>query len=40
MAVTTVYGVIGSPIEHSLSPSIHNAAFNALGIDAAYYAFD
>jgi shikimate dehydrogenase len=40
MAVTTVYGVIGSPINHSLSPSMHNAAFNALGIDAAYYAFD
>ena len=40
MAVTTVYGVIGSPIGHSLSPCMHNAAFNALGIDAAYYAFD
>ncbi|MGZ8885690.1 MAG: shikimate dehydrogenase [Halobacteriota archaeon] len=40
MAVTTVYGVIGSPVGHSLSPYMHNAAFNALRIDAAYYAFD
>jgi shikimate dehydrogenase len=40
MAVTTVYGVFGSPIGHSLSPSMHNAAFKALDLDAAYYAFD
>jgi shikimate dehydrogenase len=40
MAVTTVYGVLGSPIRHSLSPVMHNAAFSALNLNAAYYAFD
>ena len=40
MAVTTVYGVLGSPIAHSLSPVMHNAAFAALDLDAAYIAFD
>lgn len=28
--------VIGTPIAHSISPAIHNAAFAALGIDAQY----
>ena len=32
--------VIGSPIFHSLSPAIHNAAFAALGIDARYEAVE
>lgn len=32
------YAVIGDPIKHSLSPQMHNAAFNALGIDAEYLA--
>ncbi|MGZ4852770.1 MAG: shikimate dehydrogenase, partial [Halobacteriota archaeon] len=32
MAVTTVYGVLGSPIAHSLSPVMHNAAFAALDL--------
>lgn len=31
-----IYGVIGWPIEHSLSPAMHNAAFKKLGIDAEY----
>ncbi|MDI6888671.1 MAG: shikimate dehydrogenase [Methanocellales archaeon] len=35
----TVYGVIGDPIEHSLSPVMHNAAFRHLGMDCVYYAF-
>jgi shikimate dehydrogenase len=29
-------GVIGYPVKHSLSPQMHNAAFEALGIDARY----
>lgn len=29
-------GVIGDPVEHSLSPHMHNAAFGELGIDAVY----
>lgn len=33
---TTVYGVLGSPIGHSLSPAMHNAGFRAHGIDAVY----
>ena len=37
--VKKVYGVIGNPIEHSLSPVMHNAAFEALGLDAIYLAF-
>jgi shikimate dehydrogenase len=36
---TRVAGVIGDPVEHSLSPVLHNAAFAALGIDWVYAAF-
>ncbi len=32
-AATTVVGVIGDPVAHSLSPRLHNAAFAALGLD-------
>ncbi|WP_174591177.1 shikimate dehydrogenase [Methanocella conradii] len=35
----TMYGVIGDPIAHSLSPAMHNAAFKALGMDCYYGAF-
>lgn len=33
---TAVYGVIGHPIAHSMSPAIHNAAFETCGVDAVY----
>ena len=33
---TAVYGVLGSPIGHSLSPAMHNAGFRATGVDAVY----
>jgi shikimate dehydrogenase len=36
---TRVCGVIGDPIEHSLSPIMHNAAFQALDLDYMFLAF-
>lgn len=38
-ATTRVAAVIGDPVEHSLSPVLHNAAFAALAIDWVYVAF-
>ena len=38
--MTKVYGIVGHPIEHSLSPAMHNAAFKAEGIDAEYRLFN
>lgn len=35
-----IYGIVGHPVEHSLSPAMHNAAFEAEGIDAEYKRFD
>jgi shikimate dehydrogenase len=37
---TRAAGVIGTPIRHSLSPAIFNAAFAAAGLDWAYLAFE
>jgi shikimate dehydrogenase len=34
-----VYGLVGFPIKHSLSPCMHNAAFSALKIKAKYKLF-
>ena len=36
---TRVCGVVGDPIEHTLSPTIHNAAFNHLKLDFVFLAF-
>lgn len=36
---TRVCGVIGDPIEHSLSPILHNAAFNSLNLGYVFLAF-
>lgn len=36
---TRVCGVIGDPIEHTLSPAIHNAAFDHLKLDFVFLAF-
>ncbi|GJM19286.1 MAG: hypothetical protein DHS20C14_14990 [Phycisphaeraceae bacterium] len=33
---TKVYGVIGWPVGHSLSPHVHNAGFEAIGFDRVY----
>ena len=33
---TSLAGVMGWPVSHSLSPRMHNAAFEALGLDWAY----
>ncbi len=38
-AQTRLCGLLGNPVEHSLSPAIHNAAFQKLGLNFAYLAF-
>lgn len=38
-ADTEVYGVIGDPIGHSLSPAVHNAAFRKLGLNKVLVPF-
>ena len=37
---TELYGIIGNPVRHSLSPMIHNGAFKRLGWNAVYLAFE
>jgi shikimate dehydrogenase len=37
---TGVVGILGHPVGHSLSPRMHNAAFQAQGLDMAYLAFN
>jgi shikimate dehydrogenase len=36
---TQFCGIIGNPVEHSLSPAIHNAAFRKLGLNCVYLAW-
>jgi 3-dehydroquinate dehydratase/shikimate dehydrogenase len=33
---TSLYGVVGQPLTHSVSPAMHNAAFRASRLDAVY----
>ena len=36
---TRVVGILGNPVDHSLSPRMHNAAYAALGLDYVYVPF-
>ena len=35
-----VFGLVGNPVGHSLSPPMHEAAYEELGMDARYVAFE
>lgn len=37
---TGLYGIVADPIKHSFSPMMHNTAFQILGIDDVYLAFE
>jgi shikimate dehydrogenase len=37
---TQVFGVLGNPISHSISPQMHNEAFRQLDMDCVYLAFE
>jgi shikimate dehydrogenase len=39
-AKTAVCAILGHPVGHSLSPALHNAAFESLGLDFVYVAHD
>lgn len=39
-ATTSIYGIFGHPVKHSLSPDMHNSAFGELGLNSVYVAFD
>lgn len=36
---TKIFAIMGDPVEHSLSPTMHNAAFRELGLNYLYVAF-
>ena len=36
---TKICGIIGDPVEHTMSPAMHNAAFRDAGLDYIYVAF-
>lgn len=38
-ATTELYCLLGNPVAHSMSPEIHNSAFQKLGLNACYLAF-
>ncbi len=35
-----VYGLVGNPVEHSVSPQLHEAAYSALDMEARYVTFE
>ncbi len=37
---TKIYGVFGYPVKHTLSPAMHNAGFQKLGLNSIYLAFE
>ena len=37
--MTALFGIIGHPLGHTLSPTLHNWGFSRLGLDARYEAF-
>lgn len=37
---TSIVGLIGHPVAHSLSPRIHSALYQSIDLDLAYLAFD
>ncbi len=37
---TVLYGVVGSPLGHTLSPVMHNTAFEVTGLNSVYLAFE
>jgi shikimate dehydrogenase len=39
-AETQVYGIFGDPVRHTLSPLLHNAAFQKAGLNAVYLPFE
>lgn len=39
-ARTKLFCLLGSPVSHSISPSMHNEAFRLLGLNSIYLAFD
>ncbi len=39
-ATTNIYGIFGHPVSHSLSPLMHNRAFDELGLNCVYLGFD
>ncbi len=39
-STTSLYGIFGHPVDHSLSPVMHNNGFSELDLDCVYVAFD
>ncbi|HTQ79286.1 MAG TPA: type I 3-dehydroquinate dehydratase [Thermoanaerobaculia bacterium] len=37
--VAVLFGIVGNPVAHSLSPRLHNGAYRALGLPALYLPF-